>query len=60
MLFAISCFLNVVANVAAVSESAAMAVILLRLITAIVYPAFGFYLIVNMNSSAKYIDSQDV
>ena len=60
VIFAISYMLNSVANIAAVSESAAMAVILLRLITAVVYPAFGFYLIVNMNSSAEYIDSQNV
>ncbi len=55
MLFAISYFLNSVATVMAVGESAAMTVTVIKLVSAIVYPALGFYLIINMNNKVQEV-----
>ena len=60
VLFAVSYTLNSVTSIMLLSIAGAIPAFLIKLVTAIVYPAFGFYLIVNMNSSEKYIDSQNV
>lgn len=60
MLFAISYILNSVTNVMAVYTPAAMAVIIIKLVTAVVYPAFGIYLIVNLNGGVQDIKYGEV
>ena len=59
MLFAISFFLNSVSNVLAYTP-AAMGTLIIKFVSAVVYPAFGIYLIVNLNGGVQEITYGEV